>query len=410
MPVLADAHALIVGVAAYRPEVRPLPLVVVNDAKAIHHALIDPAVGAYDASKVCLLLNEQASHKALRIALTNLAQAAHSRTTVFIYFSGHGGRLETGPAAGDYLLPADAVYPDEAALAGSALSAAEFTAALRAINARKLVVVLDCCHAGGLGEAKDFKGGLSSGTLDQLQAGFGRVVIASSRGSESSWVQHGDANSVFTKHLLAGLRGGAPAPDGLVRIFDLFHYLQPRVTADQPNQHPVLKAEVEENFPIALSLGGKALASPAMPAPTGDAFRYDVFLSYRDKEPDKSWARKTLLPKLEVQGVRACIDYRDFRLGLPRIKATEEAVQASRYTLSVLTPAYLESQLAELGSLLAEYLGAETNRSRWLGVLREPCVPRLNLRSRMLLDMTDDAHLDANVARLAYEVKQPAEQ
>jgi hypothetical protein len=84
-------------------------------------------------------------------------------------------------------------------------------------------------------------------------------------------------------------------------------------------------------------------------------------------------------------------------------------VQASRYTLSVLTPAYLESQLAELGGLLAEYLGAETNRSRWLGVLREPCVPRLNLRSRMLLDMTDDAELDANIARLAYELKQPAE-
>jgi uncharacterized caspase-like protein len=408
MPTFPEAHALVVGIAAYR-HLRPLPATVLNDAEAIHTALVDPGVGAYNVGNVRLLRNDQATRDALRAAMADLARAANDRSTVFIYFSGHGGRLESGPAADDYLLPADAVYPDEAALAASALSAAEFTAALRAINARKLVVILDCCHAGGLGEAKDFKGGLSGGTLDQLQAGFGRVVIASSRGSESSWVQPGDAHSVFTKHLLAGLRGGAPAPDGLVRIFDLFHYLQPRVTADQPNQHPVLKAEVEENFPIALSLGGKALAPAAIPPPTGDAFRYDVFLSYRDKEPDKSWARKTLLPKLEVQGVRACIDHRDFRLGLPRIKATEEAVQASRYTLSVLTPAYLESQLAELGGLLAEYLGAETNRSRWLGVLREPCIPRLNLRSRMLLDMTDDAELDANVTRLAYELKQPAE-
>jgi hypothetical protein len=95
--------------------------------------------------------------------------------------------------------------------------------------------------------------------------------------------------------------------------------------------------------------------------------------------------------------------------GLPRVKATEEAVQASRYTLSVLTPAYLESQLAELGGLLAEYLGAESNQSRWLGVLREPCVPRLNLRSRMLLDMTDNADLHTNIARLSYEVKHPTE-
>jgi hypothetical protein len=407
MPTMTSAHALVVGVAAYRPDIRPLPATVLHDAEAVYQALVDPAVGAYDAGKVQLLRDGQATRDGLRGALADLARSADGRSTVFVYFSGHGGRLETGPSAGDYLLPSDAAYPDEAALAVSALPAAELTAALRAIPARKLVVVLDCCHSGGLGEAKDFKGGLSAATLEQLQAGLGRVVIASSRGSEASWVRPGDANSVFTKHLLAGLRGGVAAPDGLVRVFDLFHYLQPRVTADQPNQHPVLKAEVEENFPIALCLGGKALTlPPSAPAP-GDDYRYDVFLSYRDREPDRTWTRKTLLPQLEGRGVRACIDYRDFRLGQPRIRATEEAVQASRYTLSVLTPAYLESHLAELGGLLAEYLGAETNRSRWLGVLREPFVPRLNLRSRMLLDMADDADLDANVAKLTDELKKP---
>jgi hypothetical protein len=408
MPTMSQGHALVVGVAAYRPDVRPLPAVVRNDAVAVHQALVDPAVGAYDPTNVRLLRDEQATGAALRAALADLARVADDRSTVFVYFSGHGGRLESEPAAGDYLLPVDATYPDEAALAASALSAAEFTAALRAVRARKLVVVLDCCHAGGIGEAKDFKGGLSGGTLQQLQAGLGRVVLASSRGAEASWVQPGETHSLFTKHLLAGLRGGVPAPDGLVRVFDLFHYLQPRVTADQPNQHPVLKAEVEENFPIALSLGGQARA-PAAAAPAADGYRYDVFLTYRDREPDRSWARKVLLPRLEAQGVRVCIDHRDFRLGQPRVKATEEAVQASRYTLSVLTAAYLDNQLAELGGLLAEYLGAESNQSRWLGVLREPCVARLNLRSRMLLDMTDDADLDANVARLSYELKHPAD-
>jgi len=49
------------------------------------------------------------------------------------------------------------------------------------------------------------------------------------------------------------------------------------------------------------------------------------------------------------------------------------------------------------------------NQSRWLGVLRETCRPGLDMRSRMLLDMTDDADLDANVTRLAYELKQPVE-
>jgi hypothetical protein len=113
-----------------------------------------------------------------------------------------------------------------------------------------------------------------------------------------------------------------------------------------------------------------------------------------------------LLPRLESHGVHACIDFRDFRLGRSRLKATEEAVEASRYTLSVITSAYLDSQLAELGGILARFLGGETNRSRWLGVLRERCNPGLEMRHRMLLDMTDEADLDANVVRLAFELKQ----
>ena len=49
-----------------------------------------------------------------------------------------------------------------------------------------------------------------------------------------------------------------------------------------------------------------------MPA---DDFVYDAFISYRHQEPDKTWVRKTLLPRLEAEGLAACIDYRDFRLG-----------------------------------------------------------------------------------------------
>jgi hypothetical protein len=400
MPTL-EAHALAVGVAAYR-HLRPLPATVLADASAVAADLANPAVGAYDPARVRTLLDGDATGPALRAALADLARDAGERSTVLIYFSGHGGRLPSG----DYLLPVDAAYPDEQALAASALSTAEFTAALRAVRARKLVVILDCCHAGGVGEAKEFRPGLSAPTLEQLQAGFGRVVLASSLGSEVSWVQPGDAHSLFTKHLLAGLRGGAPAPDGLVRVFDLFHYVQPRVTAEQPGQHPQLKAEVGENFPVAFCAASQR--PTPVPPPLADGFRHDVFISYRDEEPDRSWARKVLLPRLEAEGVRACIDFRDFRLGRPRLKATEEAVESSRYTLSVLTPAYLASQLAELGSILARHLGAEGNQTRWLGVFRQPCRPGLDMRSRMLLDMTDDADLDANLLRLAFEVRQPS--
>ena len=68
------------------------------------------------------------------------------------------------------------------------------------------------------------------------------------------WPQY----SLFTEHLLVACAVGWPANDGLVRIFDLFEYLQPRVTAAaRPyEQHPVFKADLEENFPVALYRGG----------------------------------------------------------------------------------------------------------------------------------------------------------
>lgn len=56
--------------------------------------------------------------------------------------------------------------------------------------------------------------------------------MAASRANEQSWILNKDRNSLFTKYLLAGLQGQALSVGGVIRIFDLFHYVQPRVTAE----------------------------------------------------------------------------------------------------------------------------------------------------------------------------------
>ena len=96
-----------------------------------------------------------------------------------------------------------------------------------------------------------------------------------------------------------GSERGVIGVGGVIRIFDLFDYLQQKVTYDQPNQHPLFKAELEKNFPVALYLGGKA-PTPIPPLPPSDQFRHDIFINYRQQEPDKTWVRKTLLPKLGI--------------------------------------------------------------------------------------------------------------
>ncbi|HSM72682.1 MAG TPA: toll/interleukin-1 receptor domain-containing protein [Anaerolineales bacterium] len=49
-------------------------------------------------------------------------------------------------------------------------------------------------------------------------------------------------------------------------------------------------------------------------------YPYDFFVSYRHREPDKSWVRKTLVPAIEQVGLQLFIDYRDFQLGASLVK------------------------------------------------------------------------------------------
>ena len=136
-----------------------------------------------------------------------------------------------------------------------------------------------------------------------------------------------------------------------------------------------------------------------------DAFPYDAFISYRQWDPDRSWVRGVLLPGLEAAGLRICVDFRCFRLGAPLVLEMARAVEESRYTLGVLSPAYLDSNFTELENVLSEHLGLERSERRLLLVLREPCEPRLGIRARLWLDMTDDGETEANLERLASELR-----
>src|SRR5215470_4956834 len=79
-------------------------------------------------------------------------------------------------------------------------------------------------------------------------------------------------------------------------------------------------------------------------------YTHDVFISYSHK--DEAWVREKLLPWLEKTGLKVIIDYRDFELGVSSILNMEQAVEKSRHTLVVLTPAWVSSAWTEFESLL----------------------------------------------------------
>lgn len=410
MAALENAHALIVGIANYK-KINPLPETVLKDAQDIYHLLVSPQHCGYVSDNVQLLLDSQATQDAMQEALSQLAQRSNAESSVLLYISSHGGQVEFGPHAGEYLLPVDADCTSGSSLAQTAISGTKFTEALRAIPARKLVVIFDCCHAGGIGQPKDanapvLKGGLSDSYYDRLKQGTGRAILASSRSTESSYVLPEASNSLFTQHLLAGLQGGIASDDGLIRIFDLFEYVQPKVTVDQPNQHPIFKAELEENFPVALYLGGQKGVIPQVEP----GFRYDAYISYVDTEPDATWVWDTLLPQLEDAGLKIAVSGDVDEPGVARVVNIERGIQQAKRTIIVLSEAYLSNTMAEFENTLGQAMGIQEGTYRLLPVKSMALDSnRLPTRLSMLttLDLSHPRRAEREFTRLIRALQSP---
>jgi hypothetical protein len=229
-------------------------------------------------------------------------------------------------------------------------------------------------------------------------------VLAASR--DAAYSMPGDRDSTMTGYLIEGLRGAASGVGGVIRICDLFHYVQQHVAAEPLDQHPVFKAELEENYPIA-ELHGGAAAAFTLPPPPDDA-AYDAFVTYGQGDPDdRAWVTGTLVPYLEGLGLRLCLEDRDFQFGAAKLDETDRAVTTSRYTLAVFTPAYVADAYEDYQSVLAAYLAVESRQPRFVPLLRRPCKLALHNRMTEALDVTRDPEVPAALQRLALALRQP---
>lgn len=240
-------YAVVIGVGADLP-------VTITDAQGVADLLCDTTRCTYPPQHVQLLTGKDAKRDAILTALTRLAEQTQQdpEATAIVYFSGHG--LET-PAY--HLMPFGYNLHD---LQNTAISGLEFTNHLRKIQAKKMVVLLDCCHAGGQAEAKaptGVKSPLPAEVATELSKSSGRVVIASSRKDEVSWT--GKPYSVFTAALLEAFAGyGSFENDGYVRMLDVGMWLGRKVPErTNDKQHPILKVSaLEDNFALAYYAAG----------------------------------------------------------------------------------------------------------------------------------------------------------
>ena len=273
-----NGYALLIGVNENLIPGYALPTVA-NDVTALRDVLVHPQRCAYPRENVRLLLGSQASRQGIRAGLAwlkeRLAADRSDNATAVLFYSGHGAYDRSG---NDYfLLPYDLRQP----LGDSLLRAADIAAEIEHVRPRRLLVILDCCHAGGMGikgEDPFAASGLGKAAAPAearpvvaLARGQGRAVLSSSTAEENSYIRRDRSMSIFTYHLLGALTGHASG-DGArdVLVSDVMGYVSRRVPESARADYHVSQTPVfqlsGENFPVALLLGGQGLAKGS-PAP-----------------------------------------------------------------------------------------------------------------------------------------------
>ncbi|MCA9919204.1 MAG: caspase family protein [Anaerolineales bacterium] len=281
-------YAVVVGVDENNISRLALPTVA-KDVQAVHDVLVHPDRCAYKPENVKLLKGAESTNKNILDALYWLQEKVEgdAQATAVIYYSGHG--MVDNATNQYYLIPYD--IRSMSRVRADAIEAQKFTTEVGTIQAKRTLIVLDCCHAGGMGvkdvsldAAEDDKVKSAPFPLDlpetkdipsldvepggkavsDLMDGEGRAVLNSSTGAQSSYIRTDGAMSLFTYHFIEALTGHAPHPDDatVVYVTDVMSWVthQVKKSAKEQNRDQTPVMRTEGVFPVAQLIGGQGVA------------------------------------------------------------------------------------------------------------------------------------------------------
>ncbi|MBK7863426.1 MAG: caspase family protein [Archangiaceae bacterium] len=222
-----------------------------TDAARVRRALVEVAGVAESDVKLLQAPGLAALDEAFGWAKQRTAEvhgAPGQKVVLYVYLSGHGhdGRgVELG---------------------GEVLSWERLKARVRGSGADVKLAIIDACNASGV-----FKAGGQSTDAFELEAQDrltveGEAWITSSAENEPSVEAGAWRGSVFTHHLVAGLRGAADrSADRRVSLEELYRYAFERTTSGEAGQHPGYAFRLSGYGELEVSDLGRAPAQLTLP-------------------------------------------------------------------------------------------------------------------------------------------------
>lgn len=254
--------AVVIGVSDYQDSRVPALRYASKDAESFYDWIVSPDGGRYSPQRVKLLVDDDATNNNIKQALYKWLGQAIEEDQVTIFFAGHGSPNSPDTPENLFLLPYDVNYES---IESSGFPMWDIETALhRFIKAKKVTVIADACHSGGIGKPYDVVSRsnralqinrINSGLQDLSKIGDGVAVISASGDGELSreGEEWGGGHGVFTHFLLEGLEGDADYnSDKDVTLGELIPYLSEKVRrATRSAQSPT----VSGRFDPAMSIG-----------------------------------------------------------------------------------------------------------------------------------------------------------
>ncbi|RUP51049.1 hypothetical protein BC936DRAFT_150109 [Jimgerdemannia flammicorona] len=241
-----------------------------NDAQWFYEILTDDSRCAYPKTQVKLLVGLEATKEAICSAFEWLEEEAKAESTVTIFFSGHARRIGNEK---DTCILSCSTSGESAG--SNTISGKELYRYIKTIDAQKIMLLLNCCFAGGVlpqlltvdNEDDKILGlgnvPLNQVQIDRLSAGKGFAVLSSSRRNETSLTGYRGGSdkkkySAFVVGICQALTGiGQPATDGFVYVADLAlsccEYVRKKTNK---LQNPYFDFRGADNFAVAYYRAG----------------------------------------------------------------------------------------------------------------------------------------------------------
>ncbi len=271
MSKLEKAYALLIGIA-YEDGLNTI-----GDAEDIATILTDESICGYPFENVLLLTGKKADRNGILNAFKTLQEKTDEHSSVFIFYSGHGGVFEET----FHFVPhgmKDGMTEEEYKAAW--VTADEIKESINALQTKRLIFFLDCCHATGIaksGISANRNAGATSfeekqdtsqkftkaeGLAQKIDNERGISIVASCKEDQESYQLGDDRNSLFTKYLLQALNGHHQThfEEPYVRILEVAGYLlriipqtikDVAAQQDPPltiKQEPYVNLEMYDNF------------------------------------------------------------------------------------------------------------------------------------------------------------------